>query len=125
MIDVRAMWKFATDEGSPGPYSCAACVAAGLPDGSRLAEAMRVFHKSPFPFKVRALRNPLAAARLVARATGAKRVRDFNSPAWGVVDSGAGSPSFAVFDGHKWFARSWMGIVFVHPTRVIAAWGVL
>lgn len=108
-------------EGKPRSLSCAAAVAASLPENSELRQAWARFERFPASDKRRALRNPLAAARIVAALCHCRRVE--RGPAWGVVDVG-GERAFAVSTGHAWFARSDGGVVKVDPRFVLRAWEI-
>ena len=124
MISIERMLHHATEEGAPRPYSCVDAVAASLPQSSRAFAAYTVYATMTGGQRSRALRSPIAAARLVARKIRAPRATD-NGPAWGVVEAGQ-VVAFAVRSpSGRWWARSSNGICPVHPSRVIHAWEIV
>lgn len=106
-------------------FSCVQSVAAALPPDCQLVRLHEAFWTLPAAQRLRAARNPLASARLVARMLHLRRVQPTpDVPCWGIVKGRHDTESFAVWTGQNWWAASQFGVSRVHPTRVKLAWEI-
>lgn len=124
-MNLQSALGLCTREKVPGRFSCFATVAYAAPENSLLRKANEVLCKLPAAQRNRALTNVKAAARLVAKTIGAKRI-DIKSAreGWGVINADNGLMVCAFCAGGYWFARSMNGIARVHVSRVVLAWEV-
>lgn len=121
--DIGRMLASCTAEGPPGAYSCVAAVAASLPASSRLRAVHERFKALPRRGQARVARDPLRAAEYAARYLRCAPAEP-GEQSWGLVDIETGRPAFAICNGVAWYVRCKTGIARVHPSRVIAAWGL-
>lgn len=122
--DIGSMLAHCTAEGSPRGYSCVAAVAASLPASSRLRRLHERFRALPIHTRARIARDPERAARAAARALSCPPAEPGRG-AWGIVQGQEGRAVFAAFTGGAWYARCAGGLARVHPSRVLASWGVV
>lgn len=105
---------------------CLVPVVAALPLHCRLRNAYARFLRCSVRQRKRALRNPLAAARLVARILKARSISVVGAvPAWGIISARYdGKYSFAFRHSGKWWTVA-EGVCRVDPERVVRAWEIV